>query len=61
MAKLDLARYLADSAGELIAKAERLPSADVSVILDEAEELLALGASILGGSAKDAPVTREAA
>jgi len=47
MAKLELVRYLNDSAEELIEKAETASPAAAKGLLDEAEELLALGANIL--------------
>ena len=43
----DLVRYLADTAGDLIAEAEATAPATAQACLNEAEELLTLGASIL--------------
>ncbi len=47
MFNTDLARFLAMSAGELLERAEGMAPAIAQPILDEAEEMLALGASIL--------------
>ncbi len=47
MFNTDLARFLAMSAGDLLERAEAMAPAVAQPILDEAEELLALGAAIL--------------
>lgn len=47
MPKTDLARFLAMSAGELLERAEGAAPAVAQPILDEAEELLALGAAVM--------------
>ena len=46
MANLDLVHYLADSAAGLIKQAEEATPAMAKVFLDEAEELLMLGANL---------------
>ena len=46
MANLDLIHYLADTAAELIKRAEEATPAMAKVFLDEAEELLLLGANL---------------
>jgi len=46
MANLDLVHYLADSAAGLIKQAEEATPAMAKVFLDEAEELLLLGANV---------------
>lgn len=60
MAKLELVRYLNDSAEELIEKAEAANAAEAKGLLDEAEELLALGANILSRDTMEIE-TKEAA
>jgi len=47
MATIELVRFLNDSANELLNKAEAAQPAAAETMVDEAEELLALGASIL--------------
>ena len=47
MNTLELIRFLSDSANEAIDKATSAEGNDVSLFLDEAEELLALGHSII--------------
>ncbi len=61
MATLDLVRFLADSADELLYKAEAATPAAADSLVDEAEEMLALGASILSRHAAFEVETREAA
>jgi len=46
MANLDLIHYLADTAAGLIKQAEEATPAMAKVFLDEAEELLLLGANV---------------
>jgi hypothetical protein len=46
MANLDLIHYLADSADSLINQAEKSTPAMAKVFLDEAEELILLGAKM---------------
>jgi len=60
MAKLELVRYLNDSAEELIEKAESASPAEAKGLLDEAEELLALGVNILSHDTMEIE-TKEAA
>ena len=61
MATLELVRFLSESADELIVKAEvALPGAAAS-LLDEAEELLTLGAQIMGRYKAKIMIAREAA
>jgi hypothetical protein len=60
MAKLELVRYLNDSAEELIEKAESAGPAEAKRLLDEAEELLALGVNILSHDTMEIE-TKEAA
>ena len=47
MSTLDLVRFLSDSASELIDKAEFTEAHFAPALLDEAEELLALGYRIM--------------
>lgn len=47
MYNTDLIRYITETAGELLGKAETANPALVCDILDEAEELLLLGAELL--------------
>ena len=47
MHTIDLVRYLTDTAGDLIAYADEAAPATAKSCLDEADELLTLGASIL--------------
>ena len=61
MATLELVRFLSESADELIVKAEvALPCAAVG-LLDEAEELLTLGAQIMGRYEVKIMIAKEAA
>jgi hypothetical protein len=46
MANLDLINFLADSANDLIMQAEKTTPAMAKVFLDEAEELILLGAKL---------------
>ena len=47
MVNIDLVRFLSDSAAELLGKAETAPEGAAKSYIDEAEELLALGASLM--------------
>ena len=61
MATLELVRFLSESADELIVKAEvALPGAAAG-LLDEAEELLTLGAQIMGRYEAKIMIAKEAA
>ena len=57
----DLIRFLADSADELVAKAQRLPAAAAEVKLAEASEMLCLAAHVARRSARQSVDLREAA
>ena len=61
MANEDLVRFLSDSAAELLGKAENAAPVAGAEFLDEAEELLALGASVLNRPAVADIKTLEAA
>ena len=61
MANIQLVRFLSDSADELIGKAEKATPIMAERLLDEAEELLVLGASIIGRHNVAMIETREAA
>lgn len=61
MATLDLVRFLADSADEVLKKAETVAPSAANGMVDEAEEMIALAASILGRRQVFEVETREAA
>ncbi len=61
MANIELVRFLSDSAGEALSKAEAAVPEGAKVLLDEAEELLALATSVLNRPAVPEIETREAA
>jgi hypothetical protein len=61
MATLDLVRFLADSADEVLKKAETAAPSAANDMVDEAEEMIALAASILGRRQVFEVETREAA
>ena len=61
MATLELVRFLSESAGELIIKAEVVRPSAAAGLLDEAEELLALGAQIMGRYETKIMIAKEAA
>ncbi|MAH84074.1 MAG: hypothetical protein CBB68_06985 [Rhodospirillaceae bacterium TMED8] len=61
MEKLELVRFLSLSIEELIEKAETEEPATAGTTVDEAEETLALAASILARMTKVGSETREAA
>ncbi|MDD9877325.1 MAG: hypothetical protein OXR84_07785 [Magnetovibrio sp.] len=61
MVNTDLVRFLSESAGELLGKAETAAPGAAAALLDEAEELMALAASMLNKSAPADVETLEAA
>ena len=61
MATIQLVRFLSDSADELLGKADTATPIMAERLLDEAEELLVLGASIMGRQSIAMVETREAA
>jgi len=61
MYNTDLIRYITESAGELIGKAERAEPGRACDYVDEAEELLTLGAFLLRRKSKDELLLKEAA
>jgi len=61
MAKIDLVRFLSDSAAESLRKAENAAPDAAKSLLDEAEELLALAASVLNRPAVEQIEKLEAA
>jgi hypothetical protein len=61
MATLDLVRFLTDSADEGLKKAENMAPAAANDLVDEAEEMIALAASILTRRTVFEVETREAA
>lgn len=61
MASFELVRFLADSADELLKKAETMESGTAGNMVDEAEEMLVLGASILNRRQAIEVETKEAA
>lgn len=61
MAKIELVRFLSDSAGEALKKAQGATPETAKARLDEAEELLALALSVLNRPAAEVLETREAA
>lgn len=61
MATLDLVRYLSDSAEELLGKAEAAGPEVAKTMMDEAEELMVLGASIMDRRSATIIETKEAA
>ena len=61
MARTELVRFLSDSAGEALKKAQDSKPEIAKLLLDEAEECLALAASLLGRPAVETLETREAA
>jgi hypothetical protein len=58
---MDLIRFITDSAGDLIGKAQLAEPVIACEYVDEAEELLALGALMLKGRSKDELLLKEAA
>ncbi|NQW00292.1 MAG: hypothetical protein HQ483_11380 [Rhodospirillales bacterium] len=61
MYNVDLIRYITDSAGELIGKADVAVPSLACEFIDEAEELLALAGLLLKGRSKDELLLKEAA
>ena len=61
MANIELVRFLSDIAGEALANAENASPERVEAFVDEAEEILALGVSILNRSASRELKTLEVA
>ena len=61
MATLELVRFLSESADELIVKAEAALPGAAAGLLDEAEELLTLGAQIMGRHEVKIMIAKEAA
>jgi hypothetical protein len=61
MPTLELVRFLADSADEVLTTAETQAPDGAQALVDEAEEMLALAASILGRHMAFEVETREAA
>lgn len=61
MARLELVRFLTESAEELLGKAEAAGPKTAVNLLDEAEELLVLGASIMSRRGESEIETKEAA
>ena len=61
MARTELVRFLSDSAGEALKKAQDAKPEIAKRLLDEAEECLALAVSLLGRPAAETLETREAA
>ena len=57
----DLIQYIMESAGELIGKAQLAEPSLACDYVDEAEELLALGALMLKGRSQDELLLKEAA
>ncbi len=61
MARIELVRFLSDSASEALKKAQDAKPKIAKILLDEAEECLALAASVLSRPAVKMLETREAA
>ena len=61
MIKIELVRFLSDSAGEALKRAQDAKPETARVHLDEAEELLALAMSVLNRPAAESLEPREAA
>jgi hypothetical protein len=61
MATIQLVHFLTESADELLGKAENATPITAELLLDEAEELLELGASIMSRYTDAMIETREAA
>ena len=61
MIKIELVRFLSDSAGEALKRAQDAKPETARVLLDEAEELLALAMSVLNRPAAESLEPREAA
>ena len=61
MAKIELVRFLSDSAGDALNKAQDAKPETTKVLLDEAEELLALAMSVLNRPTTELFEAREAA
>jgi hypothetical protein len=61
MATLDLVRFLADSADEVLKKPKTAAPSAANDMVDEAEEMIALAASTLGRRQVFEVETREAA
>jgi len=61
MANLDLIHFLADSAARLIKQAEETTPSKAKLFLDEAEELLLLGAHLNERHAMTTEMVKEAA
>ena len=61
MTKIELVRFLSDSAGDALERAQKVHPDSAKVILDEAEELLALAKSVMNRHAVEVLEPREAA
>ena len=61
MTKIELVRFLSDSASEALRKAQYAKPEIAKVLLDEAEELLALATSVLSRPVAESLETRDAA
>tara|TARA_B100002052_G_C15824975_1_gene572437 strand:+ start:1088 stop:1273 length:186 start_codon:yes stop_codon:yes gene_type:complete len=61
MAKIELVRFLSDSAGDALNKAQDAKPETMKILLDEAEELLALATSVLNRPTAELLEAREAA
>ena len=61
MYNVDLIRYVTETAGELIGKAEMASPSQSCDFLNEAEELLALGATLLKRRSESVLTLKEAA
>ena len=61
MIKIELVRFLSDSAGEALKRAQDAKPETARVLLDEAEELLALAMSVLNQPTAESSEPREAA
>jgi len=61
MKNVDLIKYLAETAGSLLEKAEKVTPETAKDYLDEAEELLLLGASLIAHRPLETELIKEAA
>jgi len=61
MYNVDLIRYISETAGEVLGKAEMASPSRSCELLDEAEELLALGATLLRRRSESKLTLKEAA
>ncbi len=61
MVKIELVRFPSDSAGEALRRAQDAKPEIAKVLLDEAEELLALATSVLNRPTAESLEPREAA